>query len=60
MVVSLLIDTTGRLFTFTVTVSELEHPATLVPVTMYDVVVLGDAKGSAIIVSLRPVDGVHK
>lgn len=54
-----LATTMGNCETFTVTVSVLTHPLKVVPVTVYTVVVDGEAVGLAQVVQLRPVAGLH-
>jgi hypothetical protein len=51
--------TVGNGFTVTVTVEVLSHPAPLVPVTRYVVVVAGFATTVAPVVEDKPVAGVH-
>ena len=53
-------STAGSGFTKTLTVSEEEHPLASVPVTMYCVESVGQAKGSAVVVALKLSAGVHK
>lgn len=50
-------ETTGNGFTLTVAVAVLVHPAALVPVTVYVIVLVGLAVTFAPVVALKPVDG---
>ena len=49
--------TVGGTFTITVTVADALHPAALVPITVYVVVVVGLAVTVAPVVALNPVAG---
>jgi hypothetical protein len=54
-------EITGSGFTVSVTVAVFEQPVVvLVPVTVYVVVVVGDATGLAMFVAERPVAGLHE
>jgi hypothetical protein len=50
----------GKEFTVTVTVDLLVQPNAFVPVTVYVVVVVGDATGLAQVVQDNPVAGIHE
>jgi hypothetical protein len=54
-----LVVSVGRGVTFTVAVTGLLLHPLVVPVTVYTVVVVGDAVGLAALALLRPVDVLH-
>jgi hypothetical protein len=53
------IETFGGLLTVTTTVPDAVHALATVPVTVYDVVMVGDAVTEAPFVTSSPVDGDH-